>query len=661
MTTYGLGIDTGGTYTDTVIVDLDTNEVICGNKALTTRHDLSEGIENSLLGLDRELFRKISLISLSSTLATNSVVENKGCRVGLICIGKSYLRSSDPDCYYEVDGKFNMDGQEVEELNIHAAMDALNAMKGRIDALAISGYVSVRNPSHENRVAKMADKILEVPIVRGHELTSRLGFEQRTTTAVMNARLIPTITELLASVKSVLGKLGLDAPLMVVKGDGAIMKDDVAMVRPVETILSGPASSLTGAKALTGIDDAMVIDIGGTTSDIGVLKNGFPRVEPEGANIGGKRTRVIAADIATFGIGGDSRILVNGRKILLSSVREIPLCIASEKWPVIKETLRFLESQTDDRSEEERNIEDILQETEFFTLAHSHDGTDLSDLDREFLRLLKEHPMRLTDAGAVLDVPPHSINISLLESRGYITRIGVTPTDLLHADGTYVRYDAEASSMAIGYLARKCGFEVQKFIDVTKDMIVRKIASCAMEKLFHDESGNDQLSMSQKEIIEKTVYHPPEDYDLEFRLKYPIIGIGAPVGSWLPKVAELLHTELIIPERSEIGNAIGAITGSVSETVIVTIRAARPEFEEEPECDVFTGSEIKTFYRPQEALEYAKREAEKMVLSACARSGSKNPVIDCSVEESYVEVSSEKKFFRGATVTVRATGKPDLK
>ena len=344
MTVYGLGIDTGGTYTDTVIVNLDTNEVVCGNKALTTRHDLSEGIENSLLGLDRELFGKISLISLSSTLATNSVVENKGCRVGLICIGKSYLRSSDPDSYFEVDGKFNMDGQEVEELDVHAAMDAMGAMKGRIDALAISGYVSVRNPAHENRVAKMADKILGVPIVRGHELTSRLGFEQRTTTAVMNARLIPTITELLASVKSVLSKLGLDAPLMVVKGDGAIMKDDVAMVRPVETILSGPASSLTGAKALTGIDNAMMIDIGGTTSDIGVLKNGFPRVEPEGANIGGKRTRVIAADIATFGIGGDSRILVNGRKILLSSVREIPLCIASEKWPVIKETLRSLES-----------------------------------------------------------------------------------------------------------------------------------------------------------------------------------------------------------------------------------------------------------------------------------------------------------------------------
>lgn len=661
MATYGLGIDTGGTFTDTAIVDLDTGDIVCGNKALTTQRDLSEGIENSLLGLDRTLFDKISLISLSSTLATNSVVENKGCRVGLICIGKSYINRSAPECYYEIGGKFNMNGEEVEGLDIQNAKTALEKMKGRVDALAISGYVSVRNTSHEDRIAELADRILGLPVVCGHELTSKLGFEQRTTTAVMNARLIPTITELLSSVKAVLEHLGLNAPLMVVKGDGALMKEDVARTSPVETILSGPASSLTGAKALTGLGDAMVIDIGGTTSDIGILKNGFPRVDPEGANLGGKRTRVVAADIATFGIGGDSRILVNRKKILLSPVREIPLCIASEKWPGIRNVLKTLEFQSDDRSEEERNIEDILQETEFFTLTHSCDGGDISDIDREFLALVEKQPMRLSDAGALLCVPPHSINVSLLECRGYITRIGVTPTDLLHAEGSYVGYDARASAVAIGYLARKSGLKAQEFIDVAKKMIVKKIASCAIEKLFHDESGNDQLSISQKEIVEKIISDVPEDYVLDFRLKYPIIGIGAPVGSWLPEVADILHTELVIPKRSEIGNAIGAITGSVSETATVVVRASGPEYEEEPECDVFTGSEIRTFCRPREALDHAKRAAEKMALAACNRSGSKDPVIECSVEESYVEISPEKRFFRGATVTVRATGKPDLK
>ena len=85
--TYGLGIDAGGTYTDTAIVELDSGRLVCGNKALTTHDDLTVGIRGSLSGLDRELLPKISLTSLSSTLATNSVVENKGCRVGLICIG----------------------------------------------------------------------------------------------------------------------------------------------------------------------------------------------------------------------------------------------------------------------------------------------------------------------------------------------------------------------------------------------------------------------------------------------------------------------------------------------------------------------------------------------------------------------------------------------
>lgn len=660
MTSYGLGIDTGGTYTDTVIVDLETNEILCGNKALTTRHDLSEGIRDSILGLDRKLFEKISIVSLSSTLATNSVVENKGCRVGLICIGKKYLHYKDPECYSVIDGCFDMNGKETEKLNIEHATEILRGMKGKIDSLAVSGYVSVRNPSHEKRIAELANEILGVPTVCGYELTSRLGFEQRTTTAIMNARLIPTITELLTSVKAVLNDLGLDAPLMVVKGDGSLMKDIVAMKKPVETILSGPASSLIGAKALTGIENAMMIDIGGTTSDIGILKDGFPRIEPEGANLGGKRTRVMAADIATFGIGGDSRIIVNGRNLLISSVREIPLCIASCKWPEIKEIIISLKDKTDDSSEEKQNLEDIIQNTEFFTLAHYPEHEEVEDIDRDFLNLLKEHPMRLCDAGFVLDVPPHSIQAALLESRGYITRIGVTPTDLLHADGTYVKYDANSSVTAIGYLARKCNLEPKEFINVAKNIVIKKIASCAMEKVFLDESGNDSLDVSQEEIIKKTIYRDPTDYTLDFRLSFPLIGIGAPVRSWLPKVADLLHTELIIPEMFEIGNAIGAVTGYVLETVVITIRATCSDYVEEPECNVFTGSEIKTFCRPHEALEYAEKMAERIALEKSIESGCKNPVIDRSIDEKYVEVSS-KKFFRGATVTAKATGKPDLR
>lgn len=656
----GLGIDAGGTYTDTVIVNLDTGKVLCGNKALTTRRDLTEGIRNSILGLDHGLFKDISLVSLSSTLATNSVVENKGCRVGLICIGKSYLHTSEPDFYAEIDGKFDMDGTECDPLDVHGALDAMESMKGEIDALAVSGYISVRNPSHEDRVAKMASRVLDVPIVCGHDLTSKLGFEQRTTTAVMNARLIPVVRELLSSVRKVLADIGIDAPLMMVKGDGALMKDDVAMRKPVETILSGPASSLTGAKALTGIDDAMVVDMGGTTSDIGILKNGFPRIEPEGANIGGKRTRVMAADIATFGIGGDSRIIVNGKDILLSPVREIPVCIAAVKWPSVKEVLRSLSGITDDRSAEDGPLEDILQDIEFFTLAHYSGDRSLSNEDTRFLQMLADGPMRLSDAASAMGIPPHAISAALLESRGYITRIGVTPTDLLHAEGSYSRYDTEASELAAAYLARKCGMDTEGFISHTKDLIVRKIAACAVEKVLRDETHKEELDGPYRLLMQKAVYGYDEDYDMLFKLKYPVIGIGAPVAAWLPKVAEILHTDLVLPETYDIGNAIGAITGSVSETIMITIRAVGEEYIEEPECNVFTGYGVKPFERPQEALEFAIREGTRLATEATVRSGCRNPVIETELDEKTVDLGHGKKAFRGATLTVRATGKPDL-
>ncbi len=658
--TYGLGIDAGGTYTDTVIVELESGRVICGNKALTTREDLTVGIRKSLEGLDRRMLSEVRLTSLSSTLATNSVVENKGCRVGLICIGTDYVRISHPEQYAVVNGRFSMSGKEEVPLDVRAVKSALNGMKGKVDALAVSGYVSVRNPSHENRVETMAKKILDVPVVCAHDLTSKLGFEQRTTTAVMNARLIPVIEELLRSVKAIMGELGVDSPLMMVKGDGALMKDATAMRKPVETILSGPASSLMGAKSLTGEDDAVVIDVGGTTSDIGILKNGFPRIEPEGANIGGKRTRVMAADIATYGIGGDSRIVVNGKDISLSPVRVIPLCIAARRWPSVKKTVCSLAEITDDRSAEDYDLCDVVQDTEFFTLAHVRHTENLTDLDRRFLTALKRKPLRLSDAAEMFGVPAHSIATSDMEGRGYIIRIGVTPTDILHAEGSYTLYDAEASGIAVGYLARKCGLSPESFIRKAKELITKKIAACTMEKILLDGSQRDSLTPSETDLLERILNEENRDYSVSFNLKDPIIGIGAPVGAWLPAVADLLHTRLLLPENSHIGNAIGAVTGCVCETVVITVRATGPEYQEEPECDVFTGKEIKTFSWTKEALEFAEEEGVRMAKDAALAAGAKNPVVEVFVEKNELVVSETKRYFRGAEITVKATGKPDL-
>ena len=204
MPDYGLGFDTGGTYTDAVIMDMENGRVVCCSKSLTTRNDLSIGIEGSIKGFDKELFKDIRMVSLSSTLATNSIVEGKGCRVALIAVGRDFDKSIPVDEYICIKGGHNLVGKEKEPLDEDAARSFLESVRGKVDGVAITSYLSVRNPDHENRLFELTKQILDVPVVCGHQLSSSLGFNERTVTSVMNARLIPIIKDLIVSVKTVI-------------------------------------------------------------------------------------------------------------------------------------------------------------------------------------------------------------------------------------------------------------------------------------------------------------------------------------------------------------------------------------------------------------------------------------------------------------------------
>ncbi len=135
---------------------------------------------------------------------------------------------------------------------------------------------------------------------------------KRATTAILNAHLIPIIHQLIESVKRVFQEQNIVAPLMIVKGDGSLMSESVIQDRPIETILSGPAASVIGAKYLLEqsgeVQNAVIVDIGGTTTDIALLKEGLPRLNPNGARVGNWQTNVIAIDIRTIALGGDSQI-----------------------------------------------------------------------------------------------------------------------------------------------------------------------------------------------------------------------------------------------------------------------------------------------------------------------------------------------------------------
>ncbi|TFG57421.1 MAG: hydantoinase/oxoprolinase family protein [Methanomassiliicoccus sp.] len=660
----GLGIDTGGTYTDTALIDLADGRVIAKAKALTTRNDLSIGISGSIKNLGSIPVKDIRLVSLSSTLATNSVVEGKGCRVALIIAGEEYKQSIPVEHVVQVQGGHTIRGKANCDIDLVAAMDFVKGVANQVDAIAISTFFSVRNPEHEIALKNMISSNWGIPVVCGHELSTQLGFHERTLTAVLNAKLIPIMADLIQSVIKVLKENSISAPLMIVKGDGSLMGEQQGKERPVETILSGPAASLIGAKNLTGEEEAVVVDIGGTTTDIGVLRGGKPRLDPEGAIIGGWRTRVKAADISTSGIGGDSRVVVVNGHILLGALRVMPLCIASTQYPRILESLKKVKGLKPTPQATHIAMENILQADEFFIFSRTVKGYELSQNEKFLVESIKDEPKTLMELSEGTGVHPYSFNVRKLEELGIITRIGFTPTDALHASGEYVEYDAEASTLAADYRAELCDVGIKEFCATVKEAAIQKIAKEIIFRLVYEDCGKMAHCDVCNVLFEKmTTQRPGIDFSADIRVHKKIIGIGAPIAAYLPSVAQRLHTELLMPVNSDVGNAVGAITSSIMESVEVLIKP-KPGLGvmEDPPCTMHSMDEMREFETITEATNYARSWGESKVRQMSVMAGADE--IEVIVENERIMGQIGKSWGEGLLLEIHmkvtAVGKPRM-
>ena len=290
-------------------------------------------------------------------------------------------------------------------------------MAGCVDSIVISGLFSVYNSHHELDVKRLIRERCDLPVVMGHELTGELGIYERTVTAVLNAGLIPILSDFLAKVQDIMAQRKIRAPIMVFKGDGTLMNITAARRRPVDTLLSGPAASAMGGKILSGKDDCVVIDMGGTSTDIAVIENGRSRITAEGATIGSWPTRVQAVNARTVALGGDSEIRVSKKKeILIGPYRVTPLAFAKPIFPDLVERMK------------------ATGETRFL-VASSRNCRNLCSYEQQLLdRLRSNGPQTFTELKEVFNemylIEKH---ISTLWSQGAIEGIGLTPTDVLHA------------------------------------------------------------------------------------------------------------------------------------------------------------------------------------------------------------------------------------
>ena len=245
-----LGIDTGGTYTDAVLLD-EAQNVIAKAKALTTHGVLELGISDAIaavLSESKQAPENIALVSVSTTLATNAVVEGVSKRVCAVLIGLEQVRAikeglratlqNDEVIYLQ--GGHDGAGEPLQALELAPLEAFLKAKANSVSGFAVTSYFSVRNPEHELAAKALIAQYSDRPVTCSHELAFELNAPKRFLTCVLNARLIGMITDFIAAVENSLTKHGVRAPLMIVKGDGSLIAAQVAKERPIETVYSGP-------------------------------------------------------------------------------------------------------------------------------------------------------------------------------------------------------------------------------------------------------------------------------------------------------------------------------------------------------------------------------------------------------------------------------------
>lgn len=632
-----LGIDTGGTYTDAVLLEYHSRRVLASHKSLTTKRDFAIGIENVIEGIHIEDPAAIKMVSISTTLATNAIAEGKGKRVALFLIGydpelianfKLAGRFATPHYYY-FSGGHDLYGRAKAELDLPGILAKVNQVKGQVDAIAVSSYFSPLNPEHELRAYNAITRVCDLPIVLGHQLSTKLGSVERATTAALNASLLAVLQDFIIAVRRAMEHRRIVAPLMVVRGDGTLMSDEFAARTPVETIHSGPAASAIGGRFLSRLDDALVVDVGGTTTDLALIEGGQVAVSAEGATVSEYKTSVQAARLLSIALGGDSHITATrDGQLAVGPERVLPLSHLAHDYPDVAKRLKALA-----RRQWAQATPDWLEY--WYLLREPQPGLLQSAQEEALVALLRNGPLPLPEILKQLKVlHAGQVDARELLRQEVIGVAGLTPTDLMHVEGSYALWDAEAAGLALEVFAHHRWREV----DAVRRQIWERVTEMALHAIVTFLSGKQLPAPGAVDpareasigpwFFHNSLYNVHPHLETQFRLRRPIIGIGAPAGLFLKPVADALHTELILPEFHQVANAVGAIAG----TVMVTEEILVYPMLDAAGMEVLgyyaqTGEERFEYEALEDALRHARTLSQERALGGALRSGADNPQV----------------------------------
>ncbi len=665
-----LGIDTGGTYTDAVVYDEDARVVVAKAKAPTTHHDLSIGIAGAIdgavhaAGVDPA---RIELVSLSTTLATNALVEGSGRPVAAVIIGfddevieRGGLRDAlagDPAIL--LTGGHDPHGSERAPLDLDRLRTEVAAVADRVDGFAVMAQFSVRNPAHERAAAAVIREVTGATVTASHVLSEQLNGPRRAVTAILNARLVPIVDRLVATTERTLVDQGVHAPVMVVRGDGSLVSAAFVRERPIETILSGPAASLVGAAHLTGLDDAIISDIGGTTTDIAVLRTGMPLVSTLGATVGGHRTMVAAVAMHTHGLGGDSQVHHDDRAVgavlTLGPRRVIPVAqLAVTHGPAVRAAMdrQLVADRPDD-------LDGV-----FVVLLDAVRAAQVVDADeRSAIGAVTTGPApadgAVAPAATVMTSAARRRAVERLVRRGVLQLAAFTPTDAAHALGLQHTGDVDAARTAAilfgrrrDRLGRPIGDDDETVARITVDTLVRRSADAVLAAaLDHDGLPPDTVA---SRVVQAALAGHRGVTRIDVGLDVPLVGLGASAGTYYPAVASSLGTACAVPDHADVANAIGAVVGRVRITHACTISSPQ-----QGQFVVHAGEAPTMCTALEDALDLATRELTDRVRREMDDAGADEVELSSTWHESTVEVGGTPMFVEGR-LTVTGSGRPRI-
>ena len=660
-TSYLIGVDTGGTYTDAAIIEAQGHRVVASAKSITTKGDLAIGVSGAISEAIAKLpqglqAKDIALVSVSTTLATNAVVEGHGSAVGVVLIGfdaamveRTGIAKAFPGIPIEViAGGHDHNGDARVALDEEALRLAVARMADRVDAFAVASAFAVRNAAHELQAREMIVALSNKPVTLSTELSSSLDAPRRALTAALNARLISRVSMLIEAVSRSMAELGIVCPLMIVKGDGTLALAQSVATRPIETVLSGPAASLVGAQWLSGLQSFIMSDMGGTTTDLGVLWEGRPRVNLEGAEVGGWRTMVRAIDVRTIGLGGDSEVALGANASLsINPQRIVPVSLLGARYPQVLAMLEADLADVDGGS----SLHGRFVLLPFGARVGGKTG-EVSEREAEVLRLVTEVPQPMRKLATSMNAQRA---LTSLQRKGLVQIAGFTPSDAAHVLNLQANWSQPAA-----FMAAQLGCRLQTM----------KMPTPERTEAYAHQVWSETVRLTGRAILDTAFgFTLPDDKlvnavcrgeptvglaHISLRPSVPVVAVGGPVKVYYAEVGKRLGCEMVFPEYCDVANAVGAATGVVAQSVQVQVHG-----DGSGVFRVHSTVGTQQFSNPAQALEAATDMARKAAVAAVVAMGAGDPQVQVTITKSFFPNAVDDRGLMEAVVLAEGIGRPN--